>query len=188
LGALRHLAVELHTALRMSEEENVVLKAKLQTLDDLGLIGDDQPEHKLDQLIDDLRDIGSVQHSPFSSPSNQRRNMRDLSRIMQQRQRELRLVRAELLQTQTELLFTQVELDQVRRCLRRLDHRLLYAEEELTMGRQNLLQASISKQRLMQELQRTRGLLISCWSRVRVLEEQQQRLHLRQHPSISDAF
>lgn len=32
---------------------------------------------------------------------------------MQQRQKELRLVQAELLHTQTELLFTQVELEQV---------------------------------------------------------------------------
>lgn len=74
-----------------------------------------------------------------------RRNMRDLGRILQQRQSELRRLTAELHQTQTELLFTQVELDQVRRCLQRLDQRLLYAEEELDLARQGLLQASISK-------------------------------------------
>lgn len=74
-----------------------------------------------------------------------RRNMRDLGRILQQRQTELRRLTAELHQTQTELLFTQVELDQVRRCLQRLDQRLLYAEDELDLARQGLLQASISK-------------------------------------------
>ena len=74
-----------------------------------------------------------------------RRNMRDLGRILQQRQMELRRLTAELHQTQTELLFTQVELDQVRRCLQRLDQRLLYAEDELDLARQGLLQASISK-------------------------------------------
>lgn len=103
-----------------------------------------------------------------------RRNMRDLGRILQQRQSELRRLTTELHQTQTELLFTQVELDQVRRCLQRLDQRLLYAEEELDLARQGLLQASISKQRLMQELQTTRGLLMRCWGRVRDLEQQQQ--------------
>lgn len=100
--------------------------------------------------------------------------MRDLGRILQQRQSELRRLTTELHQTQTELLFTQVELDQVRRCLQRLDQRLLYAEEELDLARQGLLQASISKQRLMQELQTTRGLLMRCWGRVRDLEQQQQ--------------
>jgi hypothetical protein len=33
----------------------------------------------------------------------------------------------------------------VRRCLQRLDQRLLYAEDELDLARQGLLQASISK-------------------------------------------
>jgi hypothetical protein len=75
----------------------------------------------------------------------QRRNMRELGRILQQRQTELRRLTAELHQTQTELLFSQVELDGVRRCLRRLDQRLLFAEEELDLARQGLLQASISK-------------------------------------------
>lgn len=74
-----------------------------------------------------------------------RKNMRDLGRILQQRQVELRRLTTELHQTQTELLFTQVELDQVRRCLQRLDQRLLFAEEELDLARQGLLQASISK-------------------------------------------
>lgn len=71
--------------------------------------------------------------------------MRDLGRIMQQRQAELRRLTAELHQTQTELLFTQVELDQVRKCLHRLDQRLLYAEDELDLARQSLVQASINK-------------------------------------------
>ncbi|KAK4015413.1 uncharacterized protein LOC116924506 [Daphnia magna] len=181
MGALRHLASELNAALRLSEEENLLLKAKLQTLDEWGLMAEQQEDvgasqtAKLDRLIEDLRDIASSQPtSPFTSPFVHRRNMRDLGRILQQRQSELRRLTAELHQTQTELLFTQVELDQVRRCLQRLDQRLLYAEEELDLARQGLLQASISKQRLMQELQTTRGLLMRCWGRVRDLEQQQQ--------------
>ena len=71
--------------------------------------------------------------------------MRDLGRLMSQRQAELRRLQAELQQTQTELLFTQVELEQVRRCLHRLDQRLLYAEDELDLARQGLLQATLSK-------------------------------------------
>lgn len=71
--------------------------------------------------------------------------MRDLGRIMSQRQAELRRLQGELHQTRTELLFTQVELEQVRRCLHQLDQRLLYAEDELDLARQGLLQATLSK-------------------------------------------
>lgn len=71
--------------------------------------------------------------------------MRDLGHILQQRQCELRRLTNELQETQTDLLFTKVELEQVRRCLHRLDQRLMCAEEELDMARQELLQASISK-------------------------------------------
>lgn len=75
MGALRHLASELNAALRLSEEENLLLKAKLQTLDEWGLMVEQQEDvgasqtAKLDRLIEDLRDIASSQPtSPFTSP------------------------------------------------------------------------------------------------------------------------
>jgi uncharacterized protein (DUF3084 family) len=154
----------------------------LQTLDDYGLAGGVgsqpvEPLDKLDHLIDDLRDIASCDsrndYSPLSSPFNQRRNLRYLGRVLMQKQTEIRRLETELTQTQTELLFTRVELDEVRRCLHRLHQRLLYTEEELEAAREGMTQASVSKQRLMQELQTTRGLLMRCWSRVRILEQQQ---------------
>lgn len=46
----------------------------------------------------------------------------------------------------------------------------------LKVARHDAIQASVGKQRLMQELQTTRGLLMRCWSRVRVLERQQSLL------------
>ena len=102
--------------------------------------------------------------------------MRYLARVLQQRQAEMRQLQSELIVTQTELLFTRVELEEVRRCLHRLHQRLLFTGEELDAARDATTQATVQKQRLLQELQTTRGLLMRCWSRVRVLEQQQQLL------------
>lgn len=189
LGALRNLATELHAALRRSEDENAVLKARLQTLDDFGLASAGtalEPLEKLDQLIDELRDMAwggagdewapPAPSSASASPASQRRNLRYLTRVLLHRQAEIRRLEHELTATQTELLFVGVELDEVRRCLHRLQQRLLYAQEELEVARHDAIQASVGKQRLMQELQTTRGLLMRCWSRVRVLERQQSLL------------
>ena len=91
LGALRHLAAELHTALRVSEEENLLLKSKLKTADEWGLLvvddlahfqqqcNNNNPTAKLDQLIEELRDIAAAaddQTSPaWTSPSPVRKNV-----------------------------------------------------------------------------------------------------------------
>lgn len=205
--------------------------AKLQSLDNVGLIRGDDAHQRLDQLIEDLRDIGSsspsTNYSPFCSPvssfvwsilkTNQQKSKITHKEEVSSASKEFNgpcpnrktnriswrwiqsisncpleqpapqhprfgahhaaaperastgagraaahadraAVHAGRTRTgrlhftwQLEALpFIPMSLcccrtQQVRRCLRRLHQKLLYAEEELTVGRQSLLQASISK-------------------------------------------
>lgn len=78
LGTLRHLTAELHSALRVSEEENAILKAKLKAADEWGLLEEEpaglssstsSPTAKLDRLIEELRDIAAASSSDLNASS-----------------------------------------------------------------------------------------------------------------------
>lgn len=90
--------------------------ARLQTLDDFGLASAGtalEPLEKLDQLIDELRDMAwggagdewapPAPSSASASPASQRRNLRYLTRVLLHRQAEIRRLEHELTATQVEL-------------------------------------------------------------------------------------